>query len=60
MRGKSMPIHKIECLRDLKKLLNEAPYEDDAVFEVLETGEKVTLPDLIYLYDGQKISIQHI
>lgn len=55
-----MPIHKIECLRDLKKLLNEAPYEDNAVFEVLETGEKLTLPDLIYLYDGQKISIQHI
>jgi len=54
------PVHKINCLEDLKKLLWTAPYINDTMFRVLETGEQLTLVDLEYLYDGQKISIQQI
>ena len=35
-------------------------YEDGAIFEILETKEEISLPDLLHLYDGQVITIQHI
>ena len=43
---------------DIKKLMSI--YEDDAVFEILETHEEITLPDLLFYYDNQEITIQHI
>ena len=39
-----MPHHKINSIEDIKKLIGI--YEDGAIFEVLETGEELTLDDL--------------
>lgn len=53
-----MPHHKITCKNDIERLQDR--YEDDAIFEILETHEEITLPDLLMVYDGQGITIQHI
>ena len=53
-----MEHHKIKSLEDIKSL--QEVYEDDAIFEVLETGEEIDLVNLLFFYDGQEITIQHI
>ena len=53
-----MPHHKIKSIECIKKLQDK--YFDDKIFEILETGEEMTLPDLLFAYDGQEITIQHI
>jgi len=53
-----MPHHTIKSEQDIKDLMEK--YEDDAIFENLETGEEFCLCDLLYLYDGQELTIQHI
>jgi len=53
-----MPHHKIRSEQNIKNLIDR--YEVDAIFEILETGEEMTLPDMLHLYDGQEITIQHI
>ena len=53
-----MQHHTIKSIEDIKKL--QEFYEDDAIFEILETGEEITLSDLAYVYDDQEITIQHI
>jgi len=53
-----MEHHKITCRKDIEEL--QKVYENDSHFEVLETGEEITLPDFLYLYDNQQITIQHI
>ena len=68
-----MPHHKINSIEDIKKLIGI--YEDGAIFEVLETGEELTLDDLHSAFligsgeavgnmeglkEGCNITIQHI
>ena len=53
-----MEHHKITSKSDIITL--QEIYEDDAIFEVLDTGEEVTLPELLFGYDYQEITIQHI
>jgi hypothetical protein len=53
-----MKHHKIKSIDDIKKL--QAIYEDGAIFEILETGEEMELTNLLFFYDGQEITIQHI
>ena len=53
-----MPIHKIKSTDDIRKL--QAIYEDDAIFEILETHEEMELTTILHFYDGQEITIQHI
>ena len=53
-----MKHHIIKCGQDITDLMEV--YEDDAIFENLETKEEFTLSDLLYLYDDQEITIQHI
>lgn len=56
-----MKLNKITSIDDLRAL--QEIYEDDAIFEVLETGEQMTLPDMIFYFDpGQPecVTIQHI
>lgn len=48
--------YKISCEEDIKKIMKN---EDDSIFfKVIETGEEITLSDLLYLYDGQQITIE--
>lgn len=57
-----MPHHKITCKQDLIDL-QEWPYEDGAIFEILETCEEVTIPDFLYNADWNNfdpVTIQHI
>ena len=49
-----MPFHKITSKNDLKELLEI--YEDDAIFEILETKEEITLSNLLINYNNQKIN----
>ena len=56
-----MQHHKITCEKDLIKL--QEIYEDDSIFEVLESKEELTLPDLRFFGDWENytpITIQHI
>lgn len=53
-----MPHYKITCKQDIIDL--QEKYEDNAIFENIETGEEFCLADLLFLYDNQEITIQHI
>lgn len=54
-----MEYHKITCIDDIIKLQDR--YGDDSIFENLDNaGEEFTLPDLLFNYNGQQITIQHI
>ena len=49
-------IYRIKSIKDVIKL--QKKYDDNVVFEVIETGEEFTLPDLHYFYDGQDFDIR--
>ena len=56
-----MEHHKITNENDLIKL--QESYETDAIFEILETGEEITLSDFRYNADWndfEQVTIQHI
>lgn len=53
-----MKHHKIKSIEDITEL--QKYYENDAIFEVIETHEEINLIDLAFCYDGQEITIQHI
>lgn len=56
-----MEHHKITCEQDLIEL--QEIYEDDSIFEILETSEETTLPDFrytVYWNDFEPVTIQHI
>ena len=53
--------HIIQNEKDVVEL--QKIYEDDSIFEILETGEEITLPNLRYNADWndfEKITIQHL
>lgn len=52
MQGK---YHTIKSIEDIKKLREF--YDDDYQLTVKQSGEKVTIPDLLYLWDGQEITV---
>lgn len=56
-----MQHHKITCEQDLIDL--QKIYTNDDIFEILETGEEITLPDFRYNADWnyfEPVTIQHI
>ena len=55
-----MPHHKIKSEQDIRDLIERYDDASEGIFEILETGEEMSLADLLYLYDGQQITIQHI
>lgn len=56
-----MQHHKIANENDIIKL--QKIYEDDSIFEILETGEEITLPNFRHSADWndfEPVTIQHI
>jgi hypothetical protein len=51
-----MNMHIITGLVDIHKL-REDGYGDEEVFLTAETGEELSIPDMLYLYDGQKFTV---
>jgi hypothetical protein len=47
---------KITTIFDIMKI--QYNYSDDDIFIVIETGEEITITDLLYGYDGQSINIK--
>lgn len=54
--NESEEMYLIKNEKDLRNIQNK--YGDDIHFEIVETGEILTLPDIIYNYDNQIISIR--
>ena len=48
---------KIKNETELRNLLEE--YGDQELFEVLETGEELTIPDILFGYDNQELTLKH-
>ena len=54
--NESEEMYLIKNEKDLRNIQNK--YGDDIHFEIVETGEILTLPDIRYNYDNQIISIR--
>ncbi len=56
-----MQQHKITCRQDLADL-HDSLYDEEEIFEILETGEMVTIGDFLYFVDWsdfETATIQH-
>ena len=52
---KKKTYHKIKSIADIKKLRKY--YDDDDQLTVKHNGEKVTIVDLLFFYDGQELTV---
>jgi len=52
---KKKTYHKIKSIADIKKLRKY--YDDDDQLTVKHNGEKVTIVDLLFFYDGQELMV---
>jgi len=53
-----MKQHKITCIQDVRDL--QKTFDNDDSFKVIETGETITLSELLFGYDRQQITLEYI
>lgn len=51
-----MTLHKINCMNDVRNL--HKIFDNDAEFRVIETGETITMSELLFGYDNQIITLE--